>query len=110
MTSPSEQSNKPKRRRRGDAFDEAVRTVTQPIANWQAKFAWACACWGLIPVAGLILGTLGVMYGLLGWHRVRAHPDDLGLRHAIGGIMVGTVELLCNAGGVYCLTVGLLSH
>src|SRR5438309_1849892 len=82
------------RRRRVDAADEAHLALTRPIANWQAKFAWACACWGLVPVAGLPLGALGVAFGLLGWRRVRVRPEDLGIRHAVGGVIVGAAELV----------------
>ncbi|MFL5339370.1 MAG: hypothetical protein ACJ8F7_04305 [Gemmataceae bacterium] len=109
MTTPPPDPNdgKPSRRKRNQAAEEAHLALTHPIANWQAKFAWACACWGLIPVAGLPLGALGVLFGILGWCRVRLRPDDLGLRHAVGGIIVGGVELLCNAVGFYFVAAGL---
>ena len=109
---PDPKDDKSTRRKRTQAAEEAHMALTRPIANWQAKFAWACACWGLIPVAGLLLGALGVLFGFLGWSRVRLRPDDLGLRHAVGGIIVGGVELLCNAAGVYFVAAGLgrLTH
>src|SRR5262245_53617748 len=71
--------------RRIRAADEAVMTLTKPIANWQAKLSWKCACWGLIPAAGLILGSSALLFGVLGWRRVRRFPDDLGIRQAVGG-------------------------
>src|SRR5947208_8178559 len=97
----------PRRRRRVDAAGEAHLSLTRPIANWQAKFAWACASWGLVPVAGLALGALGVLFGLLGWRRVRRRPEDLGIRHAVGGVIVGAVELVVNAAATYCVIRGL---
>ena len=102
-STPAPDDPAPRRRRRGGAADEAQRSLTRPIANWQAKFAWACATWGLVPVAGLPLGALGVAFGLLGWRRVRRRPEDLGIRHAVGGVIVGGVELAVNAAATYCV-------
>jgi hypothetical protein len=104
---PTPDEPAPRRRRRGDAADEAHRSLTRPIANWQAKFAWTCASWGLVPAAGLPLGALGVVFGLLGWRRVRSRPEDLGIRHALGGVIVGGIELVVNAVATYCVFRGL---
>jgi len=96
------------RRKRPNAADEASMTLTKPIANWQAKFAWACASWGLIPVAGLALGTVAVVFGAAGWARVLRQPDDLGVRHAIGSMLLGSVEIAVNTIGTLLVIKGVL--
>jgi hypothetical protein len=93
--------------RRIRAADEAVMTLTKPIANWQAKLSWMCACWGLIPVLGLILGVCGLVFGYTGWRRVRRRPDDLGIRHAVGGMILGGIEVLVNAVGLGLIFKGM---
>jgi hypothetical protein len=95
------------RRKRLNAADEATLALTTPIANWQAEFAWNCAMWGLIPVVGLLLGIVGVVLGLLGWIRVRRHPDDLGIRHAVGSILLGSVEIGVNFVGTALIVKGV---
>ena len=98
----------PPRRRRIRAADEAVLTLSKPIANWQAKFAWGCAAWGLIPGAGLPLGLIGMAFGGIGLRRVRRNPEDLGIRHALGGLMLGGIEILVNLVGLGCIVSGVL--
>jgi hypothetical protein len=100
---PAPEKPVPARRKRAQVDSEALLSPLKPITNWQAKFAWSCACWGLIPVLGLPLGASATAFGLLGCMRAWARPDDLGRRAAIGGTIVGGVELLCNAAGVYFL-------
>ena len=109
MTSPTEDSGKPKRRRArgGKASEEALLTLTKPIANWQAKFGWHCAMWGLVPVVGLLLGMLGVAFGALGYQRVRRKPEDLGIRHAVGALILGAIELVVNVAGIACIVKGV---
>lgn len=96
-----------RRRRRTTAAGEAQIALVAPIANWQARYAWASASWGLLPVVGLPLGIAAVVLGLFGWRRVRRRPDDLGVRHAIGGIIVGTLEIITNSAGIACVVQGV---
>lgn len=96
-------------RRRGiRASDEAVLTLSKPVANRQAKLAWICTCLGLTPVAGLFLGMLGMILGWLGLNRVRRRPEDLGIRHAIGALILGGIEILVNLVGLGCIVYGIL--
>src|SRR5262249_27310424 len=110
MTSPAEDP-KPKRKRArgGRASEEALLTLTKPIANWQAKFGWHCAMWGLIPIAGLPLGIIGVVLGGLGYRRVRGRPEDLGIRHAVGALILGAVEIAVNVAGIACIVKGVMT-
>lgn len=110
MTSPTEEPGKPKRRRArgGKASEEALLTLTRPIANWQAKFGWYCAMWGLIPFVGLLLGAVGFTLGALGYRRVRRRPEDLGIRHAVGALILGSIEVGVNVAGIACIVKGVL--
>lgn len=98
----------PARRRRMRAADEAVLTLSRPIANWQARLAWKCASWGLIPVLGLALGLIGMLFGWIGLRRVRRSPEDLGIRHALGGLILGGIEILVNLLGLGWIAAGVL--
>ncbi len=82
-------------------------TLTKKIANWQAKLAWNCAMWGLIPIAGLPLGVCSLTLGWLGYRRVRRNPDDLGIRHAVGSLIMGPIEILVNVAGIACIVHGI---
>jgi hypothetical protein len=106
---PVADRRKQRRRRNGtNAAAEAQTAGSAPIANWQATFAWTCASWGLIPVIGLLLGVLGLVFGLLGWRRVRRRPEDLGVRHAIGGMILGAIEIVVNVIGTTLVVIGIL--
>jgi hypothetical protein len=106
-TPPEEPKRKP-RRRNNRGFDEAVRSITQPIANWQATFAWRCTEWGLIPFVGLPLGLIGIVFGALGYRRFRRRPEDLGIRHAVGALILGPIEVAVNLAGIACIVKGVL--
>jgi len=78
-----------------------------PIANWQAKLAWKLACWALAPFAGLPLGIIAFAMGLIGWRRVYRRPEDLGIRHAVGGVILGSLAAMFNAAGIAFILLGL---
>jgi hypothetical protein len=65
------------------------------------------ACWGLIPVVGLPLGLLGLIFGLLGWRQTRQQPDDPAIRHALGAVILASLEIVVNLSGLICLYLGL---
>jgi hypothetical protein len=107
-SAPDSDRNGKRRRRRGArASDEAVMTLTKKIANWQAKIGWTCAMWGLIPVIGLPLGLCSLVLGCLGFRRVRRNPDDLGIRHAVGALIMGPIETAVNIAGIACIVHGV---
>jgi len=103
-----EHSTKPRRRRdRSRAQSEAQLALTSKVANWQARYAWQCAMWGLIPIAGVPLGLAATLLGVLGWARVRRRAEDQGLRHAVAGIIVGSAEILINTVALACIIRGI---
>ena len=104
----SGQNGKRRRRRGAKASDEAVMTLTKKIANWQARLGWNCAMWGLIPLAGLLLGACSLTLGYLGYRRVRRNPDDLGIRHAVGAMIMGPIEMAINFAGIACIVQGIV--
>lgn len=108
-STPQDSPKRTRRRRDNRGFEEAIRSVTQPIANWQATFAWRCTEWGLIPFAGLPLGLLGLVFGALGYWRFRRKPEDLGIRHAVGALIMGGTEVAVNVAGIACIVTGALS-
>src|SRR5260370_3720625 len=91
----------PARRKGAQADSEALLSPLKPINNWQAKFAWSCACWGLIPVLVLPLGASATAFGLLGCVRAWPRPDDLVRRAPLGGALVRGFELFCSSAGTH---------
>jgi hypothetical protein len=98
---------KSRRSRRSRAGGNGQMPYMGPIANWQAKYAWYAAMWGLIPVVGLLLGITALILGLLGRRRCHRRPEDHGLNYALGGIVMGSVEIVVNISGLACILVGL---
>jgi hypothetical protein len=78
-------------------------------ANKKALVAFKLAIYGLIPVIGLLLGPLAVAIGLLGWRHYRIFPKDRGIGHAIGAVILGSLELLTNGLGLLFIWIGLNS-
>ena len=82
--------------------------IPQPN-NPKALAAYRCAIYGLIPVAGLLLGPIAVALGILGWRHFRNHPGDRGGGHAAAGVILGLLELLTNGIGLSFIAFGLAS-
>jgi hypothetical protein len=82
-------------------------SLVPPIGNRQATFAWTCASWGLIPIAGLPLGLLGVLAGVAGIGRALMRPADGGLRYAIAAIIFGLIEVPVNVMGLWYIIDGI---
>jgi len=82
-------------------------SLLAPIANSQAKQAWKFACWALIPFLGLPLGLIAFIYGAIGWRRYLKKPEDLGIRHAIGGMLLGASTCISNLLGILSILLGL---
>jgi len=75
--------------------------------NPRALAAYRYAVYGLIPVAGLLLGPLAVAQGLAGWRYSRQHKDKRGIGHAVTAVILGLLELLTNAIGLALIWIGI---
>jgi hypothetical protein len=96
---------RPRRRaRRRPREDDALATII-PYKNGMALAAYYCGIFGLIPCAGLILGTLALIFGIVGLRRVRERPEMHGTGHAITGIVLGILEII---GNLACVVIGLI--
>ena len=83
--------------------------MSVPSSNPRAMAAYRCAVYGLIPLAGLVLGPVAVALGILGWRHYRAHPKDRGQGHAGAAVILGALELLTNSIGLTLIWIGLAS-
>ncbi len=97
----------PKRRRRGEDRSELPLTSFLPERNPAAARAYVCALLGLIPVAGILLGPVALLFGWIGWRRYRANPDILGGGHALTGLILGPLELLVQLLGLALIAKGV---
>ncbi|MBY0524932.1 MAG: hypothetical protein K2R98_16120 [Gemmataceae bacterium] len=77
--------------------------------NPRAVLAYHCAIYGMIPVAGLFLGSAALALGVVGYCRARKDPAKKGIGHAITGMLLGSAELLTNAAGLVFVWIGIQS-
>jgi hypothetical protein len=85
--------------------DDALATII-PYKNGMALAAYYCGVFGLIPCAGLILGTIALIFGIIGLRRVRERPEMHGTGHAITGIVLGILEII---GNLACVVISVIS-
>ncbi len=50
----------------------------------------------IIPVVGLLLGPAAIVLGFLGLAHFTKHPESKGRKHAIKGIVIGSLALVAN--------------
>jgi hypothetical protein len=74
-----------------------------PYRNPRALAAYYCGVFGLVPLAGLLLGPAALGLGFVGFRHSRHYPDSGGTRHAVAGIVLGTLDI---AVGVLTIAVG----
>ena len=60
-----------------------------PYKNPPALIAYYCGVFSLIPFIGLLVGTPGIILGIVGLYRRRANPSIKGAVHAWIGIILG---------------------
>jgi hypothetical protein len=77
--------------------------------NPRAMTAYRFAIYGLIPVAGLLLGPMALALGLAGWRHARQNPDRQGVGHAVTAVILGALEVLTNAVGLALIWIGIES-
>jgi hypothetical protein len=101
---PRRRPGPPERRRRDD---DGVATII-PYRNGLALAGYYVGVFSLIPVVGLILGPLGIIFGIVGLRRVNRNPDIKGTGHAVTAIVLGGIATLVNWGFVILMLVGYL--
>ena len=105
-----EERDRPRRRRRPRTpdvrrDDDGVSTII-PYKNGMALAAYYVGVFSLIPCVALILGPLGIIFGIIGLRRVNANPELKGTGHAIAGIVLGSITSLANYGFIAVVLVG----
>ncbi|MCI0683701.1 MAG: DUF4190 domain-containing protein [Gemmataceae bacterium] len=88
--------------------DDAVATII-PYRNGMALAAYYVGVFSLIPCIALILGPLGIIFGIIGLRRVNANPEVKGTGHAIAGIVLGSITSLANYGLLVLFFLGVLT-
>src|SRR5262245_16655872 len=83
--------------RRRERSPDAVEGLI-PYRNPKALIGYYVGVFSLIPCAGLVLGPLALIFGLLGLSYRRAQPTAGGTAHAIVAIVLGAVTTLGNWG------------
>jgi hypothetical protein len=78
-----------------------------PVATWipfdnpPACAAYFCGLLGLIPVLGLVLGPLAIIFGIFGLRRHDRDPAVRGRGHSlVVGIWMGATEFIVNIVGL----------
>jgi hypothetical protein len=85
-----------------DDHDDPVQTVV-PYKNPLALIAYYCGIFTLVPVAGLVVGPVSVLLGVLGYRHGLRHPSAKGTGHAVAGIVFGVIGFIINVVGCYLL-------
>jgi hypothetical protein len=77
--------------------------------NALALFAWRCANYALVPVAGLLFGPLAFCLGALSYRRNQEDPIVSGNAHATASMLLGGLALVTNWAGAVLIWYGWLS-
>jgi hypothetical protein len=83
--------------------------VKSPPNNPRAIAAYRCALYGLIPLAGLVLGPVAVALGVLGLRHPAVDAKDRTHGFASAAVILGVLELLTNGIGLTLIGIGLAS-
>lgn len=79
-----------------------------PARNRPALLGYYCGVFALIPLLGLTLGPLALVYGVQGLQRVLARPQVQGAGHAVAAITLGALTTLFNLALLLLTAAGLL--
>jgi hypothetical protein len=92
------------RRRRKDPIETLI-----PYHNPKGLAAYYCGVFSLIPILGLILGPIALVFGILGIKFSRQNDRAGGMGHAIAGVILGGLTTLGNWGLALILLFALLT-
>lgn len=92
-------SRKRRPRRNSPADEEAIFGDQRPWKNPAAMMAYRMAVLGLLPIVGLVLGLLAIVWGVVGRLRYNADQTIAGKPQSDAAIVAGAIEVACNAAG-----------
>jgi hypothetical protein len=90
-----------RRRKRPDKSDQPLNEFL-PERNRAARWSYVAVMVGLVPLIGLVAGAVAVGFGIAGWVAYRRQPAVQGGGHSLVGIILGSIECLCNALALIC--------
>jgi hypothetical protein len=109
--------DRPRRRRDEDDYDERPRRRRRdegdatggliPYKNGKALAAYYCGVFGFVAcVLGLgIFGIVPIILGFLGLKHAREYPESRGQAHAVTGIVLGLIQVLCFVAAIVYVIV-----
>jgi hypothetical protein len=97
----SESQPKKPRRRPADPSDQPMTFL--PQGNPSARRAYLCAIIGILPGLGLLLGPFALFFGFFGYRFAKRDTESRGIGHALLSMILGVLETVFNALGVYFL-------
>jgi hypothetical protein len=78
-----------------------------PWRNPAAVYSYVASLFGLVPIAGLVLGPIAIALGVIGRIRLHRQPEVRGGNFAGAGIILGSIDSVLNAVGIAMITHGL---
>ncbi len=97
--------DRPRRRRRRDEGDATGGLI--PYKNGKALAAYYCGVFGFVAcVLGLgVFGVVPIILGFLGLSHAKRYPESRGQGHAITGIILGSIQVLCFIAAIVYIVV-----
>jgi hypothetical protein len=92
-------------RKRAAEAAETPLTHEADLGSRPTQWAYRCAMYGLIPLAGLVLGPIAVVLALFGYRQDRSTAGKG--RVALAVLTIGALVLLTNWVGVALMILGL---
>ena len=80
-----------------------------PYKNPHALIAYYLGIVSLFPLVGIPFGIAAVILGFMGLSRRKKNPVIKGSAHAWIGIVCGSLSILCGAGFVVLMIIGLMA-
>lgn len=110
MTADSPANQPPKKRRPRSRDLAAAGEVFGDFTPWRnrpAVYSYMVSLYGLVPFAGLILGPIAILLGIVGWVKFRKQPDIRGGNFAGAGIVLGTIDIVFSLAGLALIAHGM---
>jgi hypothetical protein len=89
------------RRRKNDRSEVPVSFL--PVGNPAARRAYLFALFGLIPGLGIVCGPPAAVFAVMGDRAAQNDEERRGRGHAYISRILGPIEFVCSAAGLFCL-------